>query len=310
MPISASVYDYIRRQDFDAFVAGAKKFNVHILVRRTNPASLKFIGQNGYSPKPVDCKVKTADKDVMLSSGEMVKCAGLVVDPMIPGFDKAFSERKYAAAKTEWLKFALAHGVWNSSLYSGSIAGTADDRHNIHSGETYRKGYSKASVDGKTVKTPHRGGVFLVQLERQHAHFGCLMFCPIDVDHFPDDPDEGTRPLASRETNKFLHGDYDLFGVVPRDAPELRQVEEAILFGKKNIYTTNTKELALFLNNAFKAEMIQHGAQENAPMRLDEDEHLDVFWADGSHTDVRGKAAIEKLYSGWFRGRRFEKPKR
>jgi hypothetical protein len=45
---------------------------VWILVRGTNKDSLNYIGRAGYTPKPIDCKAKTA---------KLGPCAGLVVNP-------------------------------------------------------------------------------------------------------------------------------------------------------------------------------------------------------------------------------------
>jgi hypothetical protein len=45
---------------------------VWILVRGTNKNSLNYIGRSGYTPKPIDCKAKTA---------KLGPCAGLVVNP-------------------------------------------------------------------------------------------------------------------------------------------------------------------------------------------------------------------------------------
>lgn len=299
MQIGSSVYDHIRPQDFDAFAAAAKHFRVQILVRRTNPHSLQYIGHPGYMPKPLDCKPKTADQNVTLPNGVVSRCAGLVVDPMIPGFDKAFRPERLAKAKQAWRKFALAHGIWNAALYHGTVHPGAQQ---LYRGNQYRGGASDVAPEAGYT-TPHRGGVYLVQTLAERAHFGCLMFCPLDVDRPSGDTARDISLLLTRDTNRFLHGDYDLFGIVPEKMPSFRVVEQAILYGMQNTYTPESKAIALFLNSAIKAEMIQHGAQENADMEIDADEHLDVFWLDGSHSDVRGAAAIKQLYATVFAGR-------
>ena len=55
---------YMRPQDKVVFLDAARHFHSWILVRRTNPASLPYVGLPGYSPKRIDCKAKTADLDV------------------------------------------------------------------------------------------------------------------------------------------------------------------------------------------------------------------------------------------------------
>ena len=58
------------------FLDAAARFQVWILVRRTNPASFEYIGKPGFVPKPINCKAKTADNDL-----GRYKLAGLVIDP-------------------------------------------------------------------------------------------------------------------------------------------------------------------------------------------------------------------------------------
>ena len=41
--------EFIRPRDINAFTAAAKVYKVYILVRRTNPASLKYIGMPGFT---------------------------------------------------------------------------------------------------------------------------------------------------------------------------------------------------------------------------------------------------------------------
>ena len=66
----------MRPTDKRVFLDAARQLQLWILVRRTNPASLRYIGLPGYLPKPIDCKAKTAD----LNQGRY-RVAGLVVDP-------------------------------------------------------------------------------------------------------------------------------------------------------------------------------------------------------------------------------------
>jgi hypothetical protein len=87
--------DGVRPQDKAVFLEAAHKFQAWILVRRTNRASLEYIGRPGYTPKRIDCKAKTADLDV-----PPYKLAGLVVDPNIQ--PKAFKPEKLEKARRFW----------------------------------------------------------------------------------------------------------------------------------------------------------------------------------------------------------------
>ena len=88
----------IRQQDKAVFADAARHFNLWILVRRTNRESLPYIGLPGYTPKPIDCKAKTADS----SYDSRYRTAGLVVDPN--EHRRAFGAR-LADALSEWKKF-------------------------------------------------------------------------------------------------------------------------------------------------------------------------------------------------------------
>jgi hypothetical protein len=78
----------MRTQDKVHFISAASR-RFWILVRRTNKASLDYIGLKGYVPKRIDCKAKTASENI-----GKYKLAGLVVDPGIHSsvFDKPLSK--------------------------------------------------------------------------------------------------------------------------------------------------------------------------------------------------------------------------
>jgi hypothetical protein len=85
----------MRPKDKTVFLEAARHFQVWILVRRTNVASLPYIGRPGYLPKRIDCKAKTADQDV-----PPYKLAGLVVDPNLQV--SAFSPGRLGKARDAW----------------------------------------------------------------------------------------------------------------------------------------------------------------------------------------------------------------
>jgi hypothetical protein len=86
----------MRPQDKKVFTAAASHpaIKCWILVRRTNPAALKYVGLPGFTPKRIDCKAKTAD---------LGDKAGLVVSPKLDG--SAFSEGKRGKAFQCWEEF-------------------------------------------------------------------------------------------------------------------------------------------------------------------------------------------------------------
>lgn len=93
----------MRRQDKQVFLQAARHFSSWLLVRRTNRDSLPYIGLPGYTPKPIDCKAKTADKNV----GSYVP-AGLVADPTIHPL--AFEGEKAHKAARIWTEMKAHFG--------------------------------------------------------------------------------------------------------------------------------------------------------------------------------------------------------
>lgn len=99
----------MRPNDKQIVLQAARELNLWILVRRTNPASLQYIGRPGYTPKPIDCKAKTADRNV-----GQCQSAGLVVDPTVQPF--AFSPGKIEKALREWRRYS--HEMLISGRYT------------------------------------------------------------------------------------------------------------------------------------------------------------------------------------------------
>jgi hypothetical protein len=96
----------MRDKDREVFQKVARKKNVWLLVRLTNPRSLKWANEkrhdnDKYIPKPISCKAKTAKNDTDVR----YRIAGLVADPYkhCDKFDDACDAMKY------WNEFSTAH---------------------------------------------------------------------------------------------------------------------------------------------------------------------------------------------------------
>jgi hypothetical protein len=85
----------MRTADKQIFLDASRHFQVWILVRRTNRASLEYVGKPGFVPKPINCKAKTADNDLGAQ-----KLAGLVIDPS--GREAAFKPERVQDALKCW----------------------------------------------------------------------------------------------------------------------------------------------------------------------------------------------------------------
>jgi hypothetical protein len=158
----------MRPQDKAVFLDAARHFHSWILVRRTNPASLPYIGLPGYSPKRIDCKAKTADLDV-----PPWKLAGLVIDPNL--HPNALKSGKASKALEAWRAMAPLLG----SVYRVDM-----NRQSRHYGCLQLQGhyvhadydlYDIIDVDAPTrnlaaVETllgqPHRRGAHLLAIQK------------------------------------------------------------------------------------------------------------------------------------------------
>ncbi len=88
----------MRLQDRRIFSECAVSLKLWILVRRTNPKSLDYVGRAGFIPKPIECKAKTADEGSQ---------AGLVVSADV--LPNVFEPQKRGKALRIWEDFVIHH---------------------------------------------------------------------------------------------------------------------------------------------------------------------------------------------------------
>ena len=112
---------------------------MYILVRRTNPESIQYIGKAGYIGRRIDCKPKTADFD----TGNY-KRKGLVVNPYLVGEAAFKTNKKHTEAKKAWDSFR-------------------------------KKCVLLSSNDITNVNAQHREAYFLDE-DKSSQHYGCVMF--------------------------------------------------------------------------------------------------------------------------------------
>ncbi|MEE8271334.1 MAG: hypothetical protein V3R98_06345 [Alphaproteobacteria bacterium] len=255
----AALRNHMRPRDIEVFKKAAKFYDVFILVRRTNPASLKFIGLSGYTPKRLDCKPKTADSFFTAPGQGRKDVAGLVVDPTITGPAAFNSGAKYQNAMRLWTPFAarLAPAM-------------ADPRQ--AEALTYLPG----------------GKFYFVQRDPADARYGCLKFA-------------GNSLVSA---GKYIHGDYDLYGIVPADNRGDNIIVSEERLGAAHSRGRKFFDVQHFLNNGIGVPMVLHGSQEKfAPDHSDE--VIDIFHPDGrTVTAAAGREAIRGEYRDRFQGRR------
>ena len=175
----------MRGKDVRVFCMIARKYNIYILVRQTNQASLNYVGKPGYYPKPAAIKAKTADIDPAPFSytqhGQTRtahhEVAGLVPHP---GFQPAvYGGEKLAKAQHFWLE------TLNVALTPGSNIPATD-----------LKSPSTWTYWGKEHTSAATGWRWKVDVDPSSQHFGCLQLARDAIGW------------------SYIHGDYDLKDVI------------------------------------------------------------------------------------------------
>jgi hypothetical protein len=258
----ANAIAVMRPRDAHAFRSVALIQKVYIIVRQTNPQSVQWIGNADYMAKPIDCKPKTADFDVQVD-GHPVETAGLVVNPVLPGFESVFkSPGKAAKAGTEWKKF------FHTLHERGEPIGLCQPR------------------NGREVRTwPGARPGWAVQMCRTSKHYGCLLY--------------STYPQGIN--GKYVHGDYDLFGIAPGDDPTRIRRRNEELSGQKHSRGPNTQSVQFAFNALSGLPLVKHGEQELFA-GFDE-ESLDVFKPDGSTRTLNSASEAMLFYNTELKGR-------
>ncbi len=257
----------MRGCDVKVFSSVAGATATVILVRATNTRSLPYIGLKGYSAKAIDCKPKTAKTDEFVD-GCVVDCAGLVVDPtMLP---KVFRDEG-KKARDCWEKFT-------------------DDTHRVK------------VKDGVHVYLRSGGkGFYAVDTAKPSTlrrHHGCLMISQQDVPADFDPAASHTRAWMDRHMT-YIHGDYDLYGVLeapsgPRTEVNKQHVQTRKEFGIENRFTARTGIVKQAVNDLIGREMVQHGEQAALEFMADD---IYVFTPHGK-PQVIAKGRSEKEMAG------------
>ena len=252
---SQKIRSHMRTRDIAVCSEAAKFYDVYILVRRTNTESVQYIGRQGYRAKRLDCKAKTADFSVRIAEG-FKEVAGLVVDPTIEGFERAFKPGKLIEAKEEWKKFKplLATDMLTS--------------------------YGKPAYTYMP-----KGKLYAVQLDKKNKHYGCVMF--------------SFSSLLSAAT--YIHGDYDLYDIVPADNPQENIVYAGTRLGVPHNRGKRFFDVQHFLNKKMGAPLVLHGSQ--AKWKDHTDEPIDIFCPNGEVREAINLHQIKNLYQTIFKGR-------
>ena len=145
--------------------------------------------------------------------------------------------------------------------------------------------------DGKRRHTYVPGGkLYWTQMDPESEHYGCVQFASSSL-------------IAA---GLYIHGDYDLYAIVPADDPRLMTYIVNPGWGNIDMPHARGKELydvQIYLNSRFNRPMVLHGDQEK--YKAHEEDNVLVFFPDGvTERECFGLAAIEDLYRTVFEGRR------
>ena len=127
---------------------------------------------------------------------------------------------------------------------------------------------------------------FIVETNVMHKHFGCLKY----------------SENGSRNGCKYIHGDYDLYGLIKEVKPRpndptstTTHLGTTIKFG--SVY----QFFSTHLNRKFGTPMIQHGSQDTFTGFTNE--KIDIFLPNGEVKVGVDEAATRHFYATWLNGR-------
>jgi len=270
-PFNWATENEIRRSDIAVFNAAACVYEHIILLRATNPFSIPFIGSKNHTPKPIDCKPKTASKHAYYRS-QLIQCAGLVVDPT--RLRDAFDSAKCCKAESMWREFIRGYG-------------------------DYKGGF-------KFIPRHDHAGFYSVDTYKASPLYGCLMLSKINIPSRDFDLSLDRWQDFKKNSMSYIHGDYDLYGLI--DCVEAEKVwknsnggmlsnknlVKSILLGTDHYYSKHFYEIKQFLNNGVGVDMIQHGAQDNIGHSKDK---LYVFTpGDGFYVLDESEKVVREVY--------------
>ena len=229
--------DFVHPNHFDIFVAAAREFKCHILVRKTGRAAITWIGKRGYTGKRADLKAKTSN----LNFGRF-QTAGLVCSPLL--MPQVFTGKRLFEARQEWAKCAHLITAPNDS-----------------------RGFDdKRAIRG--CRTP-----YLVQTNSDHIHYGCVALVEMGLlvpRYVHGDYDiYAIIPVGEHFDDKFVKVRKSMLGSTM--TPEALRLKERLDLSVANNVGPLSFRVATYINNHIEATspdllgalMINHGEQIN-----------------------------------------------
>jgi hypothetical protein len=142
--------------------------------------------------------------------------------------------------------------------------------------------------DGKSLRTIEPAFSYFTQMDPSHEHYGCIRH----------------SPTTQARGGKYVHGDYDLYAVVPADNPSANKfvIDEGGRLGERHARSQHQMDVQNYITAHIGPGMVSHGEQDT--FKQDLNDELDLFHPDGMTVEpILGPAAIRKLYAERFGGR-------
>lgn len=156
--------------------------------------------------------------------------------------------------------------------------------------EKFRSHLAPASVDGRLPLYLPPDRSYTVQMDPSSVHYGCVMLSPYGL----------------RTNAHYVHGDYDLYAIVPTGDKTSNVFVEEERLGQKHVRGKELLDVQNFVNSRIGVPMVLHGAQEH--YSDDMNDQIDVFFPDGvTVKSYLGPEAIRLLYQQEFGGRPLHK---
>lgn len=254
----------MRGKDLQKFLMVAREFQVILLVRHTNAASLHYVGQPGYYPKPALIKAKTADLDpppAQRTQSAPYRLAGLVVHP-------GMQPLAYAPGKLE-----KAKAFWDKGMALLAPAKPPPP------GSPQRPDSWTAWGVSRTVGCAPEWR-WRVDVDPRSRHYGCLQLSNQHIDW------------------SYIHGDYDLKDVIVPGREGDNRRHEGELHGVANftplLSTTEFERVRTAINRLIGAEMVQHGAE--AQFAWHGDEPITVAFPNWTHLLLADAVTVQRWY--------------
>ena len=142
--------------------------------------------------------------------------------------------------------------------------------------------------DGRQALTYFPGGkVYGVQLDPESPRYGCVLF--------------SSSSLVSAAT--YIHGDYDLYAIVPADKPGDTLLVKDEMLGFKHFRSKELLDVQIFINKRIGRAMILHADQEKYSTHTDES--IYAFFPDGTTVrELSNLVEIEGFYLTELKGRK------